>query len=254
MFKKLLALSLCGVLFQSPIFAQNDLNNLPKVEVSEKGLSEATKKTYRNAAYTIAVRLMRENQPTKNQSIEIPQNLVDFVYATLTQAQAQHPKLVADLIQKYQISARQTPSVEGLIILVDPKEGTDKAILAKLEQDVQSIYKGSKMTKLAYLDAERSGLILQFDKPINTAPIAHKLFLAHSYGTIEPTLPTADGSDILLKETPNGWELTYKLGFGKNCAESKCSKIHEWQFLMDNKAQISFKGEKGDAIPANFKP
>lgn len=254
MLKKFLSLSLFVLALQAPLFAQTNLNNLPKVVVSEKGLSETTKKRYQDDAFVIAARLLQKNSPAAKQSVEIPKKLVDFVYATLTQAHAQHPKLAEDFLQKYDICTFKQPVLLSLIILIPKKDMEDKTVLAKVEKDAQGVYKGSKMSKVIELSAEQAGVLIEFDKPVNVKAVAHMLFSKHKYGSVEENSPIADGSDISFQQNKKGWTITYKLGFGKNCMSTKCSQNHEWEFLMDEKAAISLKGEKGDAIPADFKP
>jgi hypothetical protein len=254
MLKKFLTLSFFALALQAPIFAQTNLNNLPKVEVSEKGLSDAIKSTYRDDAFVIAARLLQKSNPLAKQPIEIPKKLVDFVYATLTQTYTQHPKLAEDLSQKYGIFTFKEPVLLSLIVLIPKKDMENKTALAKVEKDVRSVYKGSKMGKVIELSAEQAGVLIEFDKPVNTKAIAHLLFTKYKYGSIEEKSPIPEGSNISFQQTQKGWTITHKLGFGKNCFSTKCSQTHEWEFLMDEKGAISLQGEKGDAIPADFKP
>jgi hypothetical protein len=261
---KLVCGALCMLSLSSTAFAQRGnkdkdmgspkiLSNLPTFFVDDAVFPAYLKQIYKVDATRLAVRLLNKEQRVTKQTVRVPEELVKSIYNALIAVRVSDYGAIDSIAKMYYVRTFAQPSVESIVLLfehddpiLDPikqrKDSTGNAGVNRIIKEHNLV-----MSKLSYMDEERSGLVLQSREPINIGALTHKLFMEEGIGCIDEKTPWGDGNDINIERSKTGWDITYSVKFG-NC-QNQCPKSYNWKFSVSEGGEVTYLGGAGDVIP-----
>lgn len=226
---------------------------LPSFFVNDALFPKYLKAIYKRDATRLSIRLLNKELRLSQQTVEVPEELVQAVYNALVAIRMSDYSVVDTISQEYYIRSFPVPNVENIILVVDH----DAEWLEPLKQrqrltgseSINEIIKKYQLniTRMVYLDEERVGLLLHSSKPLNIPALTLEFFTEKGLATINEVLPYGDGNDIAINRTKKGWELTYTLGFG-DCMY-QCQKKFHWKFTVSESGEVNYLGSEGNIIP-----
>lgn len=229
------------------------LKDLPEFFVNDNLLPKYLKAIYKKDATRLALRLINKEQRVSQQTVRVPEELVQAVYNALVAVRVSDYGSVDTISTNYNVRSFPIPNVESIILVfehdapwVEPlKRRQDTTGSPSINQIIREY--NLVMTKMVYLDEERAGLVLQSREPLNMPALMMKFFTDEGVGSIEEILPYGDGNDIEIERTKDGWELKYSVKFG-NCV-NQCQKFHDWKFAVSTAGEVSYTGSYGHTVP-----
>lgn len=229
------------------------LKDLPEFFVNDNLLPKYLKSIYKKDATRLALRLINKEQRVSQQTVRVPEELVQAVYNALVAVRVSDYGSVDTISTNYNVRSFPIPNVESIILVfehdapwVEPlKRRQDTTGSPSINQIIREY--NLVMTKMVYLDEERAGLVLQSREPLNMPALMMKFFTDEGVGSIEEILPYGDGNDIEIERTKEGWELKYSVKFG-NCV-NQCQKFHDWKFAVSTAGEVSYTGSYGHTVP-----
>ena len=255
----------CFVFGQSQeVFAQKDkgskgkpapsvLDNLPEFFVNDNVLPPYLKQIYKKDATRLSLRLLNIEQRLSQQTVKVPEELVQAVYNALIAVRISDYGAIDTIARVYNVRTFPVPNIETLILvfehdaawvqpLKERQDTTGSPTINRLIRQYNLV-----MTRMVYLDEERAGLVLQSQEPLNMPALAHKFFTEEGIGSIEEVLPYGDGNDINIARSKTGWDMSYSVRFG-NCV-NQCQKAYNWKFTVSESGEVAYQGGTGDTIP-----
>lgn len=234
------------------------LKDVPCWFVNDNSLSKAEKKRYKADATRLALRLINKKQQVAEQTVRVPDELVQQLYTVLVAVRTSEHTVLDTIVKRYKIHTFPTPELKQLVLVVplsavwlqpllEGEDTTGHVAINALIKEYQLV-----KTRLTYLDEEHTGLVLQALEPLNMAALSLAFFKQAGVGSMTPTTLWGDGNDIALTRLKEGWEIVYQVRFG-NCSE-QCQKIHEWTFRVIEGGEVTYLGESGSTIPPWIMP
>lgn len=229
------------------------LKDLPDFFINDGFMPNKLKSIYRKDAARIALRFVDKEQKATNQTVEIPEQLVNAVYNALVAVRVSDVPAVDTVATKLGLRTFSNPNTNTITLIFE--HDADWAKPLKMRADSTARYSINKImrkyslmvSKVVSLDEDRSGLVLISKEPVNIQALSRKFFLEEGIGCIEEIQPFGDGNDITMELGTDGWTITYSCKFGK-CLE-KCDKHYDWKFKVSRGGQVTYLGSKGDVIP-----
>lgn len=229
------------------------LKDLPDFFINDAFMPNKLKTIYRKDAARIALRFVDKEQKATNQTVEIPEQLVNAVYNALVAVRVSDVPAVDTVATKLGLRTFSNPNTNTITLIFE--HDADWAKPLKMRADSTARYSinkimrkyGLMVSKVVSLDEDRSGLVLISKEPVNIQALSRKFFLEEGIGCIEEIQPFGDGNDITMELGSDGWSITYSCKFGK-CLE-KCDKHYDWKFKVSRGGQVTYLGSKGDVIP-----
>lgn len=227
--------------------------DLPNFFVNDANFPKYLKAIYKQDATRLSIRLLNKEQRLSQQTVEVPEELVQAVYNALVAIRLSDYGAVDTISEKYYIRTFPVPNVESIILVADHDEPWLEPLKQRQRltgsESINEIIKKYHLniTRMVYLDEERVGLLLQSPKPLNISALTLEFFTEKGLAAINEILPYGDGNDISINRTKKGWELTYTLGFG-DCMH-QCQKKYNWKFTISESGEVSYLGSQGHTIP-----
>ncbi|MCH2045882.1 MAG: hypothetical protein MK212_17320 [Saprospiraceae bacterium] len=226
---------------------------IPNFFVNDNQLPEYLKQVYKRDATRLAIRLLNKEQRLSQQTVDVPEELVQGVYNALIAVRVSDFSAIDSIAEMYNVRTFPVPNVENLILIAEPDAEWLQPLIQRRDSTGSphinnAIRKNNlALSKMVYLDEERIGLVLQARSPINIPALSMQFFTEIGVGAIEEVLPYGDGNDITIQRTKDGWEVIYSVRFG-NCV-SQCQKAHNWEFGVSENGEVSYVGSSGHTIP-----
>ena len=229
------------------------VNNLPPFFVDDSQLPPYLKTIYRRDAARISLRLINKELRLSQQTIQIPEELVQAVYNALVAVRTSDYGVIDTIAAQHNVRTFPVPNVEKIILVAEydspwlaplnqRQDTTGSATLNNIIREHQLV-----LSQLVRIDEERTALVLQSTTPINIPALMMQFFIQEGIGSIEEVLPFGDGNDIEITRTKHGWDLTYSVRFG-DCS-NQCQKYHNWNFTVAEDGEVSYHGSSGHTIP-----
>ena len=229
------------------------LKDLPTFFVNDNVLPPYLKKIYQVDATRLAIRLLSKEQRAAQQTVKVPEDLVQSIYNALVAVRTSDYGAVDSISRIYYIRSFPNPNVERLTLMFEHDAPWIEPLKRKVDTTgsptINRLIREHNlvMTKMVYVDEERGGLTLQSREPINIGALSNRFFADEGVLAIEETLPFGDGNDISISRTKDGWEVVYSLRFG-NCV-TQCDRTHDWKFSVSAAGEVRFLGSEGQPIP-----
>ncbi|BDS10772.1 hypothetical protein [Aureispira anguillae] len=229
------------------------LDNLPTFFVDDSRLPLYMKQIYKRDAARISIRLLNKELRISQQTVQIPEELVQAIYNAMVAVRTSNYSAVDTMVNQYYIRTFPVPNVEKIILIAEHDAPWLKPLKHREDttgnSQINAIIRAHDLSisKLVHIDEERVALVLQSRTPINIPALMMRFFVEKGIGSIEEVLPYGDGNDIHIERTKKGWELVYSLKFG-NCS-FQCQKYHNWSYSIQEDGAVSYNGSSGYTIP-----
>jgi hypothetical protein len=242
----------------SPSYELAILKDIPCWFVNDHALSKAEKKAYKLDATRLALRIINQQQPLDQQTIRVPDELVQWIYTILVAVRTSEHSVVDTIATVYKVHTFPALDLENLVLVVPigaswlqpasaSSNTTGNAAVNTLIQE----YNLTKKKQL-YLDEQHVGLLLSSEEALNMPAL--RLAFAQKAGVeAAKHVPLrGDGNDIEIERLKEAWRVTYRVKFG-DCSQT-CQKIHKWKFEVPENGEVRYLGESGSVIPPWIRP
>lgn len=229
------------------------VKTLPSFEINDNFIDAKNRYILKKDAARIAVRLLNTAQRDMDQTVEIPESVLKPIYNSLVAVSASKIEQADTTINILKIRTFTSTNVNMVMLVFDLDADWIKPLKAHADTTgspvINKIMKRYKLSvnKIASLDDEHNGLVLQAKDPININALMRLFYQEAGVACIDPIPLFGDGNDIEMKAENKTFTVVFSLRYGK-CTE-KCDRRRDWTFKVSEGGQVNFVGVKGAGIP-----
>ncbi|MEL6719726.1 MAG: hypothetical protein AAFP82_13515 [Bacteroidota bacterium] len=236
-------------LYASAAMAQESYEYVANSQFSSKGGVEVPNHLKRAFLIDAARLSLRTQEEWSNQSVELPQNQIQFYHNLLLTVYQQDE--LARRISNCDIHTTSNLSVDYLELIYDRAaswaeplrsgvNATNSPILNKLMEQHDLI-----IDSYQEINSQQSRLILRAVEPINMAALANKLYEIQEVKEVRLDSAKSATTDIKVQPSGDSWQVVYLIKF----KEGRTIKQHSWIFKVYRNGTVDFVTEAGAPIP-----
>ena len=224
----------------------------PSERVTVEGIPSRIDRKLRRDAARLALRLQRNTEDLRYQSIVIPQRTVDHLYQVLASVYSQNE--LARSVADCNVHTFPNPSIDHFVLIYDKdvawaallRDGISETTNRELN-DLLDEY-DLVIEKHVQWDDTQDALTIRSRRPMNISALAMQFEGIEGVNKTDLGVPRLRGNDIQVERSAGGWTVTYLLRFGAPVGGS--GKEHRWIFQCSDELQSTFLREEGDDIPS----
>lgn len=231
------------------LLASND--RVKKSTEKHTSIPKSLKRKLKRDAARLALRMEAKKEDLRYQSIFIPRDNMESIYAVLSNIYLQDE--TAQSIAKCNVHTFPNPSIDHVVITfersVEWAAPLRDGISETNSEEINSLLEEYDLIieKHVQWNDTEDAITIRSKGPLNMAALANEFYNVEGVKSIDLGIPNVGGNDINIFRRQDSWEVQYVLRFGSYITGE--GKIHIWTYKVSDDQQVKFISETGDPIP-----